>query len=179
MSLSKLMHKSLVHKFASAEVFVGEPNELPEGVLFPVELPPAHRTVDTECTIVPSILLLEAVRQLGIATAHHLLATPLDWAFIANTMILRWLPSPLPFPPFGPLEFDAHAKALDVTTRNGAPSGLTAEAHLSYEGKIVAYAAGKLTLIPPATYLAIRRHARVRSCSGTRTDASSLLEIER
>lgn len=177
--VSTLLHRSLLHKRASAEVLVGEPRRTDDGVVFVVELPPTHSTVRRGSSRVPTILLLEAVRQLGIATAHCLLQAPLGWAFIANAMSLHWLVDPIAFPSYGPVELDAQVRADGVTTRYGVPCGLTAEARLDQDGCTVAHAAGRLSFVPPTAYRAIRRHAHLPSSRDTRTDPEPLRNVQR
>lgn len=175
---SSLLHRSVLHKRASAEVLVGSARRTESGAAFTVELPPTHSTVLRGSPRVPPVLMLEAVRQLGIATAHYLLSTPLEWAFIANAMSLQWLTDPVSFPAFGPVQLEAHVQAVDITARNGAPSGLTAQASLDQDGDSVAHAAGKLTFVPPATYRAIRHHAHMPSSRGSRTDFQHLTNVQ-
>lgn len=176
-SPASLLHRSLLHKRASAEVLVGSAHRTKDGAAFTIELPPTHSTVPRGSRRVPPVLMLEAARQLGIATAHCVLSAPLGWAFIANAISLHWLTEPVCFPTFGPIELEAHVEAVDVPTRNGRPCGLTAEASLGQEGHTVAHAAGRLTFVPPATYRAIRHRAHLPSSRDTRTDDQPLRNI--
>lgn len=177
--VSSLVHRSLLHKRASAEVLIWAPRRTCDGTTFTVELPPTHRTVRLGSTKIPLVLLLEAVRQLGIAVAHYELSAPLGSAFIANSMSLHWMGDPVSFPAYGPVEFEAQVRAVDIKTRNGAVSGLTAEARLDHDGRPVACAAGGLSFVPQATYRAIRRHAHVSTSRDMRTDAEPLMNVQR
>ena len=174
---SLLLHRSLLHKRASAEVLIGSPRRTDDGAAFTVELPPTHSTVRGGSTKVPPVLMLEAVRQLGIATAHCLLSASLEWAFIANGMSLHWLTEPVCFPTFGPIELEAEVEAADVPIRNGTPAGLPAHASLGQGGHTVAHAEGRLTFVPPRTYRAIRHRAHLSSSRDTRPDPQPLRHV--
>lgn len=174
---SILLHRSLVHKRASAEVLVGRPRREGSELGFTVELPQAHWTMGIGSDRVPPILILEAVRQLGLATAHYGLSTPQGWRFIAHSMALEWLTTPVRFPQYGPLEMQAIVRPVDVSTRKGQVAGLTAEARLEHEGREVAVASGRMSFLPVNTYRAVRRNARRTTSRGTRTDTDALRDI--
>ncbi|MFZ2749519.1 MAG: AfsA-related hotdog domain-containing protein [Propioniciclava sp.] len=170
-----LLEASVVHKTVPSEVLIGGYRQTGQGAHFGIILPPTHRTTPVGAAAPPAVLLLEVVRQLGIATAHLLLHVPADWVFIANSIQFAWAEDPVSFPSHGPIELMAEVEVTNIARRRGVVSRLTAHADIiDLEGFSVASASGTLSCIPASAYRAIRRNAHLRSSQHTRTDPAML-----
>jgi len=178
--LVRLLEASIVHKTVPSEVLIGDYDPVDHGARFWVSLPPTHRTVPVGASTPPAVLLLELVRQLGIATAHLALQVPPEWVFIANSIQFSWLNEPMGFPPHGPLLVVADVQTTDLRRRKGVVSRLAMRASIRCAGgSLVAKADGALSCLPRASYRVIRRNARHGSSQHTRTDKAVLNAVER
>lgn len=171
----RLLEAAVVHKTVPSEVLIGDYRATEYGAHLGIILPPTHRTTPVGAAAPPAVLLLEVVRQLGIATAHLLLHVPADWVFIANSIQFAWDEEPVSFPAHGPIELVAEVEATNLERRRGVVSRLTARADIVEPGGLrVASASGALSCIPARAYRAIRRNAHLRSSQHTRTEPMAL-----
>lgn len=141
--------KSLAHKSCESQVLISAVDSQGSAV----SIPRAHRVVPTGRRTVPTVLLVEGLRQAGFAAAHTTLDVPLDASFLLDEVALVLTGAPVPFPDYGPSALRYEVSASDVD-RRGCRFDMTV---LAPSGTTVATGHALTRWLRPAQYAAVRR----------------------
>ena len=155
----RTMSRELVHRASVHEVLLTDATRVGEDqFLFGVQWPRHHViTGPGEAHTLDDALLVEAIRQIGIATAHLFCEVPMDARFVARSIGFDWITAPPTFP-FAPLNGVA-----SVVVDNRRPKDIRLLVHFTVEGVIVARGEGHLHWVTPEVFVRLRGQAGSRS----------------
>lgn len=169
------VHPALLHKRSLVEVFLTHHRDAGEEQQFRVVIPRVHSMVTDEH--VPTILGVEAVRQVGLALCQVHGGVPADWAVILQEASLIWAEEPPVWDHADHLVLEVRCRITEKQLRGDVVTMIAAHTELLQQGRLVASGGGRIRNLPRRAYEALRRRASTTSDHAHPCGAATLSKL--
>lgn len=152
---------AFLHKRVLSEVFLTHHRDAGDEHRFRLVIPRGHSTVTG--IHVPTILGVEAIRQVGLALCQVHGAVPLDWVVVLQEASVAWGVSPPLWGASDHVELEALCRIVDARLRGEVMTVIVARVEMLRDGKLIGTGGGSIRTLPRRGYEALRRHASATS----------------
>lgn len=162
LSWSRTVDRRLVHRDALAEVLLTDVQRI-DSTRFAVaaQWPRSHRVYRPDATGRPDpMLVLETVRQVGLAVSHLGFAVPADHQALMADIEFAFDTDPGLGWPQHAVGVSIAVECVDIRSRHDLVNHLTVRLRCFVQGRRVATGSGTVNWLPAARYQALRRRTR-------------------